>query len=100
MFRKLRLGGSAILLVLATSPNLWADPSSIDDGWRRTAQGWELLPTSPLLAVAHASPQPLWFHPILLAALQVSVVAAAYWRFPVQQQILNRDPICRAEELQ
>jgi hypothetical protein len=63
--------------------------AAIDDGWRRTAQGWELLhteapPTDVLTSqrtVPTSSPS---FHPLLLAALQASLVAVAYWRFPVK----------------
>ena len=74
----------AMLLVVAVSTCLQGDSSLVDDGWRRTAQGWELLQVdvvTPERRIPASSPV---VHPLLLAALQVGLVAAAYWRFPVK----------------
>jgi hypothetical protein len=80
----------AILLVVATGALLRADAAHVDDGWRRTAQGWELLhtemPISAVLASQRTIPDsPSILHPLLLAAVQVSLVAVGYWRFPVKR---------------
>jgi hypothetical protein len=61
----------------------------IDDGWRRTAQGWELMQKEAPLGDVLTSQRTVFssfqsLHPLLLAALQASLVAAAYWRFPVK----------------
>lgn len=73
-----------MLLVVAVSTCLRGDSAFVDDGWRRTAQGWELLHVevvTPERRIPASSPV---VHPLLLAALQVSLVAVAYWRFPVK----------------
>jgi hypothetical protein len=76
------------LLVVAASPYVRGS-AILDDGWRRTAQGWELLhagaPAREVLTSQRTMPiSSPFFHPLLLAALQVSIVATAYWRFPVK----------------
>lgn len=76
------------MLVVMVSSVVWGDASSVSNVWRRTAQGWELLHVKPVATAAVAS-QPsktsVHFHPLLLAAMQVGLVAGAYWRFPVKK---------------
>ena len=51
----------------------------IDDGWRRTATGWEQ--TAAWRLAATTSPAPTWrvdFHPAALALLQALVIGAAF----------------------
>jgi hypothetical protein len=81
-----------ILLVATTGTTLRAEPVPLDDGWRRTAHGWERLvdkngrtpKSAPVLVSPSKSPPSPLFHPLLLAAMQVGLVAAAYRRFPVK----------------
>src|SRR5436190_21025432 len=88
----LRLWGSAILLVVAADLCFPVDAAS-DDGWRRTAQGWEQMQPigmeTPILT-APRMPRPLspLLHPLLLASIQAGVVVAAYWRHPVKAKDL------------
>ncbi len=64
--------------------SLRGEPANFDDGWRRTAQGWALLSAEAVAFERDTPASSLTIHPLLLAALQVSLVAAAYWRFPVK----------------
>lgn len=73
-----------MLLVVAASTCLRGDSALVDDGWRRTAQGWELLHGEVVAPQRRIRDSSLFVHPLLLAAAQVSLVAAAYWRFPVK----------------
>jgi hypothetical protein len=82
---------AAVLLVIAVCLTVPAKSPPLDDGWRRTAQGWEQLAESPAIARVQSdlrsSPtngRTSPFHPLLLVALQVSLIAAAYWRLPVK----------------
>jgi hypothetical protein len=57
-----------------------------DDGWRRTAQGWEraatLPATEPVLSAAR-TPANRWDgHPAVLALLQILAVLGAMYAFP------------------
>ncbi|MBC7856140.1 MAG: hypothetical protein IAF94_22140 [Pirellulaceae bacterium] len=84
VLKSLRWCCGAMLLVVAASTCLRGDSVLVDDGWRRTAQGWELLygeVVAPQRRIPASSPV---VHPLLLAAVQASLVAAAYWRFPVK----------------
>lgn len=84
VLQRLRWCAGAMLLVVAASTCLRGDSALVDDGWRRTAQGWELL-HGEVVTIQPKLPAPSYFvHPLLLAAMQVSLVAAAYWRFPVK----------------
>ena len=83
--KKLRLWGAAILLIVLATPCLRGDASAGDDGWRRTARGWEVLHTKPVLVATIPTHAETSMHPLILAALQIAVVAAAYWRFPVKK---------------
>ncbi len=82
--RRLPLSCGTILLVMTTCAYLRAEPANVDDGWRRTAQGWALLSVEVVAFERNTPSSSLTIHPLLLAALQVSLVAAAYWRFPVK----------------
>jgi hypothetical protein len=82
---------AAVLLVKVVCLTVPAKSPPREDGWRRTAQGWEQLAESPVITRVQNDlrPSPTKdrsspFHPLLLAALQVSLIAAAYWRLPVQ----------------
>jgi hypothetical protein len=88
----LRLCISAILLVVVAGPCF--SEYAADDGWRRTAQGWELLQPQavriPTLAAPRVPrPLPSFFHPLLLASIQAGVVAIAYRRYPVKLKDLR-----------
>ncbi|MFN0018124.1 MAG: hypothetical protein ACKVP0_07695 [Pirellulaceae bacterium] len=88
MLRRLGVCGGAILLLVMIGSVVSGDASPFDNGWRRTAQGWELLHVKPVVAAAvplKPSRTSAHFHPLLLAALQVGLVAGAYWRFPVKK---------------
>lgn len=84
LLQSLRWCGGAMLLVVAASTCLRGDSALVDDGWRRTAQGWELLHGAVVAPQRRIPDSSLFVHPLLLAAAQVSLVAAAYWRFPVK----------------
>ena len=80
-----------VLLVVAVGSLARAESAAGDDGWRRTAQGWERLTESHVVERAPGVPPASRsksgrspFHPLILAAAQVSLVAAAYWRLPVK----------------
>lgn len=80
-----------VLLFVVVGSTARAESATGDDGWRRTAQGWESLTESRKVRSEQDSslaPQRkkanLVPHPLLLAALQVTLIAAAYWRLPVK----------------
>lgn len=82
---------AAVLLIIAVCLTVPAKSPPREDGWRRTAQGWEQLTESraitPVQYAIRSSPtkdRNAPFHPLLLAALQVSLIATAYWRLPVK----------------
>ena len=81
---------AVILLVIAVCTKLPAESDARDDGWRRTAQGWERLVEKRKITPAETSfsPRPKSggspVHPLLFAAAQVGLIAAAYWRLPVK----------------
>src|SRR4051794_28293 len=90
-----RLSCLTILLILPAIACLRADVMRAvpEDGWRRTAQGWQQLvgQDGRLLIQAVAAPCPIGppdsgsrtfprqpIHPLLLAAVQIGLVFAAY----------------------
>ncbi len=82
---------AVILLVVAVGSSVRAELAVRDDGWRRTAQGWERMAENRKVTPMQVStPAPrrkgghLPLHPLLFAAVQVSLIAAAYWRLPVK----------------
>ena len=81
LWRLCLLCGATLPVVLITSAVQAGAPA--DDGWRRTAQGWEQIMPATELAGEHPTSTPGYLHPLLLTALQATVIAIAYRRFPV-----------------
>ena len=84
------IGGAAIALDGNT-----AKATARDDGWRRTADGWELWPPHPAtvtkrLAIRSAPAKPLAFpgsaHPAAWAGLQLSLSLLALGFFPSSEE--------------
>lgn len=85
-----------------------ASARSGDDGWRRTAQGWEQIASEngtirsgsgmnfvaehrlSVFTRSQASSHRLEFHPALFAALQAGVVLFALWRHSPKQSLPSK----------
>jgi hypothetical protein len=86
------------------------DARSTDDGWRRTAHGWENMarwhqprpnrgPDEYRFAIGDrlSRPAPRWdFHPIVLAALELLAIALGFAMFPAARQAMRRPNGCEA----
>ena len=64
-----------------------SDAAPIDDGWRRTANGWEQIAAWQVPATSSPVPaRRLDFHPGAMALLQALVIAAAFRFFSGKTQ--------------
>lgn len=84
------------LLGLAGSRVRADEASAVDDGWRRTVDGWErketwnlnpMSPAAPSISVHGERPKSLSsidFHPAILALAQVLLIAAGFALWPVR----------------
>jgi hypothetical protein len=93
-FSRFTLG--LLVLTIAFAPNLLQadEATSTDDGWRRTARGWERTAawTEPDMSsepahfhISNDPPEPAqrWdVHPLLLVAAQVLLVTGAFCLWP------------------
>jgi hypothetical protein len=89
-----------LCLIGSSCGSCWADGLNADDGWRRTASGWErrkdwaLIDKGSVLYLASAG-GPIaasirWdTHPAVLALVQIVVVVVGYATFPAQRRVGN-----------
>ena len=76
-----RIARLSLFLFALLAGSAWAD--KVDDGWRRTIQGWEQKSAWQTAVDVHPAPvEPiLWVHPGQLATLQIAASCLALGLF-------------------